>query len=212
MRGMFDGPTSTGLDTWTSPAVCLDLSAVGVGSGASNLALAIMMVCATAFLDGARQAHARELRERGGEPPRVIRVNDEAWRALPVAGLGDYYQAAFKLSRATGVQHWMVLHRLSDLDAAGDHGTRQQALAKGLLAEASTVVIYRQAPREAPVTAELLGLSSTARAEITRLGQGEALWWIQGRLSLVRHLLTPAEWQLIGTDQAMAIRDPEMSA
>ena len=85
----------------------------------------------------------------GAEAPKTIRVNDEAWRALPIAGLGEYYQAAFKLGRQTGVQHWMVLHRLSDLDAAGDAGTRQQALAKGLLAETGTVIVYRQHPEEA---------------------------------------------------------------
>jgi len=32
----------------------------------------------------------------------VIRVNDEAWRGLPIAGLGEYYQSAFALSRETG--------------------------------------------------------------------------------------------------------------
>src|SRR5207249_1814377 len=110
--------------------------------------LAITMVCATAFLDAERARRVRTAADTGAEHARTIRVNDEAWRALPVAGLGEYYQAAFKLARQTGVQHWMVLHRISDLDASGDAGSRRQALAKGLLAETGTVVAYRQHPEE----------------------------------------------------------------
>ena len=71
------------------------------------------MVCATAFLDAHRHARTRTAEAEGVQVDRTIRVNDEAWRALPIAGLGEYYQAAFKLARQTGVQHWMVLHRLS---------------------------------------------------------------------------------------------------
>jgi len=56
---------------------------------------------------------------RGRTAPKVIRTNDKAWRALPIAGLGEYYQAASKLARQTGVQDWLVLHRFSDLRAAG---------------------------------------------------------------------------------------------
>ena len=84
-------------------------------------------------------------------------------------GLAEYYQSAFKLSRDSGVQHILALHRLSDLRAAGDDGSRQQRLAQGLLAEASTTVIYRQHAQEVPDTADALGLSTTARDRIARL-------------------------------------------
>ena len=146
LRGMFDQPTTAGERAWDAPAVALDLSAVGAGSTGSDLALGITMVCASAFLDAKRSERARSAHARGATAPKVVRTNDEAWRALPIAGLGEYYQASFKLSRATGVQHWIVLHRLSDLRAAGDEGTRQQRLAEGLLSDASTVVVYRQHP------------------------------------------------------------------
>src|SRR5439155_1390224 len=109
LRGMFDGP-STEVAAFAAPVLCLDISDVAGASSASELALAITMVCATAFLDAERAGRVRTAAETGAEPARTIRVNDEAWRALPVAGLGEYYQAAFKLARQTGVQHWMVLH------------------------------------------------------------------------------------------------------
>lgn len=203
MRGMFDGPTSVGDAIWESPALALDLSVVGQGGTTSDLALGIMMVCATAFLDAKREERRLAFQARGLPAPKVIRVNDEAWRVMGIAGLGEYFQGAFKLSRQTGVQHWLVLHRLSDLDAAGDEGSRQQQLAKGLLSDASTLVIYRQQATEVPRTVELAGLSSTEGQIIGTLGKGQALWRVGGRSFLVQHVLAAAEWPIVVTDAAM---------
>jgi hypothetical protein len=205
LGGMFDGST-THETAWEAPVVCLDISAVAAGTTGSDLALAITMVCATAFLDAHRMQRAEEAQRNGTEPQRTIRANDEAWRALPIAGLGEYYQQAFKLGRKTGVQHWMVLHRLSDLDAAGDEGTRQQALIKGLLAETGTVVVYRQHPEEIPRATRALALSSTEAQRIGHYPQGVALWKIGGRSYEVRHIRSPRERALTATDAAMAPR------
>ena len=209
LRGMFDGPTTAGENVWDAPAVALDLSGVRVGSSGGDRAIGITMVCASTFLDAKRTERAQTARTAGQEATKVVRTNDEAWRALPIAGLGEYYQAAFKLSRASGVQHWMVMHRFSDLRAAGDEGSRQQRLAEGLLSDASTTIVYRQHPREAPQTAELLGLSSTEADRITRLDSGEALWRVGGRSFLVYHVVSEMEWDLVRTDSAMVdTRDP----
>jgi type IV secretory pathway VirB4 component len=207
LRGMFDAPTSEE-DCWDAPVVSLDVSQVEAGGASSDLALAITMVCATAFLDAQRMRRTREAEQAGGEVEKTIRVNDEAWRALPIAGLGEYYQAAFKLGRKTGVQHWMVLHRLSDLDAAGDTGTRKQALAKGLLAETGTVIVYRQHPEEAGRTTAALDLSQTEAQRIVHYPQGVALWRIGGRSYEVRHVRSQRERTLTATDAAMANREP----
>ena len=208
LRGMFDAPTSAGEDVWDAPAISLDISQVAAGNASSDLALAITMVCATAFLDAHRMARTLESQRAGQEGEKTIRVNDEAWRALPITGLGEYYQAAFKLGRQTGVQHWMVLHRLSDLDAAGDAGTRQQALAKGLLAETGTVIVYRQHPDEARRATPVLGLSGTESERIAHYPQGVALWRIGGRSYEVRHVRSERERALTATDAAMAQREP----
>ena len=74
----------------------------------------------------------------------MINVFDEAWRALAVLGVGEWLQASFKLSRRDGVQNVVVMHRLSDLAAAGAAGSRERELAEGLLHDAQTRVIYRQ--------------------------------------------------------------------
>ena len=189
LRGMFDAPTSAP-DAWDTPGrVAGHFAGRGgrlqLGSGAGDH-------------DGVRHRVPRRAPHQphpqartSGE--RTIRVNDEAWRALPIAGLGEYYQAAFKLGRQTGVQHWMVLHRLTDLDAAGDTGTRQQALAKGLLAETGTVIVYRQHPDETARATAALGLSSTESQRISHYPQGVALWRIGGRSFEVRHIRSRRE-------------------
>ena len=206
LRGMFDGPTTAGGDVFDAPVISLDLSEITDGVAAVNLPIAIAMVCAVAFLDAKRIERSDRANRSGREVEKTIRINDEAWRALPIAGLGDYYQAAFKLSRKTGVQHWLVLHRLSDLRAAGDQGTRQQRLAEGLLADASTTIVYRQHAQEIPLTADALGLSETERDLIGSLEQGVALWRAGGRSFEIRHLLSDLEWELIDTDQTIGTR------
>jgi hypothetical protein len=206
LRGMFDAPTSTGERTWDAPAISLDVSPLA-GLALDSAALAIAMICATTFLDAKRYQRTREARAAGREPEKTIRANDEGWRALPVPGLAEYYQQNFKLSRETGVQHIVVLHRFSDLSSAGEAGSRAQQLAEGLVSETATRVIYRQAEQEEELTARVVGLSSTEQRIIAReLGQGEGLWRIEGRSFRVRHITSSTEWPLIQTDRAMGAR------
>jgi hypothetical protein len=208
LRGMFNGPTNAGERTWDAPAISLDVSPLA-GLALDPAALAIAMICATTFLDAKRHQRTREARQAGREPEKTIRANDEGWRALPVPGLAEYYQQNFKLSRETGVQHIVVLHRFSDLSSAGEAGSRAQQLAEGLVSETATRVIYRQAEQEEELTAKVVGLSSTEQRIIAReLGQGEGLWRIEGRSFRVRHLTSSTEWPLIQTDRAMGLRRP----
>jgi hypothetical protein len=206
LRGMFDGPTTAGEQIWNSPSVSIDLSAMSSEATADHLPLAITMVCASAFLDAKRRERKRAAEAAGRTSQKVVRANDEGWKALPIAGLGEYYQAGFKLSRDTGVQHLLVLHRLSDLSAAGDQGSRQQKLAEGLLSEAETKIVYRQAPNAVESTADLLGLTGAARDRIGRYAKGVALWIVGSRTFEVQHVYTDDEWPLMQTDQAMTMR------
>ena len=203
LRGMFDGPTTIGEQAWDAPAVALDLSELRAGSTGTDLALGIVMACASAFLDAKRSARAATAETKGLSAPKVIRVNDEAWRALPVTGLTEYYQAAFKLSRDTGVQHWLVLHRASDLSAAGDEGSRQQRLAEGLISDASTIVFYRTKPKDIPLAVKLFGLTTTEAQLLRTLRIGEALWLVGGRSFRVQHVVSDIEAALVKTDRAM---------
>jgi hypothetical protein len=196
LRGMFDGPTTPGLDL-DGPLVVLDLSALY-----SSPALGVLMACATAWLQAAL---ARRARQAGGGPP-VLVVVDEAWAILANLGVARWLQASWKLSRAFGVANVAVLHRLSDLGSVGAAGSEQVGLAQGLLADSECRVIYAQSPGEVVAAADLLSLSATEAELVPQLRRGVGLWKVGGRSFLVRHLVAPAERALVDTDAAM--RDP----
>src|SRR6202007_2693805 len=115
LRGMFDGPTTPGLEL-SAPLVVLNLRSV---LNTHTTALGILMTCATAWLQAQIEAETAE-----GSAKRVV-VVDEAWRILSNLGIGEWLQQSFKLSRGLGTQNVVVMHRLSDLRAAGAEGSRE---------------------------------------------------------------------------------------
>ena len=216
LRGMFDGPTTPGLDL-SGPLVVLDLSAL-YGSPA----LGILMACATAWLQSALATRRAAVGERpgpdgpgaegrGAEARRagpaaggqVLVVVDEAWAILANLGIARWLQASWKLSRAHGVANVAVLHRLSDLHAVGARGSEQVGLAEGLLSDSEIRVVYAQSPGEVARSSELLSLSPTEAELLPQLRRGVALWKVGSRSFLVQHLVGSAERALVDTDAAM---------
>src|SRR4051812_4966403 len=197
LRGMFDGPTTPGLDI-DARFVCLDLSAVYDSS-----ALGILMTCAAAWLRAMVGGQRHDPDCVGGAKLHV--VVDEAWRIFSNLGIGEWLQDSFKHSRAYGIQNVVVMHRLSDLRAAGSEGSREARLAEGLLADAETRVIYAQPTDELERTRELLGLTETELELLPTLRRGEALWKVGQRSFLVYHRLSSFEARLVDTDARMLV-------
>lgn len=193
LRGMFDGLTTPGLDL-SGPLVVLDLSALY-----SSAALGVLMACATAWLQATLARQARDRADAG----HVLVVVDEAWAVLANLGVARWLQASWKLSRAYGVANVAVLHRLSDLHAVGAAGSEQVGLARGLLSDSETRVVYAQPPGEVGNASELLSLSPTEADLLPQLRRGVALWKVGQRAFLVQHLLSPAEQPFVDTDAAM---------
>ncbi|HLN17735.1 MAG TPA: hypothetical protein VK277_13420 [Acidimicrobiales bacterium] len=195
LRGMFDGPTTPGIDL-SGPLVVLDLAALY-----NSPALGVLMACATAWLQAALAREARV----GSPGGRVLVVVDEAWAILAHLGVARWLQASWKLSRAWGVANVAVLHRVSDLHAVGAAGSEQVGLAQGLLSDSETQVVYAQPPGEVARATDLLSLSPTECELLPQLRKGVALWKVGRRAFLVQHLLAPAERSLVDTDAAMAV-------
>ena len=193
LRGMFDGASTLTLRP-DQPGVVVDLSAVGVGSEA----LPLVMVAATGWL----------ARLMTGPGRRRVQVIDEAWALLANLATARYLQAAFKLGRAQGVANLAVAHRFSDLSAQAADGTATAKIGAGLLADAATRVVLRQAPDQIGAAKEVFGLNEAEAALVGRLARGRALWKLAGRAAVVQHLLSPAEEALCDTDAAMSGRAP----
>jgi type IV secretory pathway VirB4 component len=188
LKGMFDGKTSRSIDLGAD-VVVLDLSAVY-----DSDALGILMTCAAAWLQGVL---ARDSARR------TIFVLDEAWAILANLGIAKWLQASFKLSRARGLQNIAVMHRFSDLAATGARGSQQERVARGLLSDTETKVVYAQPHAEIDATRELLGLTDTEAALLPHLERGVGLWKVGERSFLVWHLIGRTERQLIDTDSRM---------
>jgi type IV secretory pathway VirB4 component len=108
LAGMFDGETSPGLDL-SAGVVVLDLSRLY-----ASPALGLLMVCALSWLQSTLVV--------GSATKRLV-VLDEAWALLSHLATARWLQSTFKLSRSYGVANVAVVHRLSDLKAAGQEGS-----------------------------------------------------------------------------------------
>ncbi len=194
LRGMFDGPTTPGLDL-DSKLVVLDLHAVR-----DSPAVGILMACATAWMS----ALLARMSERPGRE-RLINVADESWKIIQHTGLGDWFQSNFKLARQFGVMNIVVLHKLADLQTVGDAGSRASRIAEGLIADASTRVVYHQDESQVDATRRLLGLSHSESQLISVLSAGQALWRVGSRSFVVQHHRSRMETQLTDTDTGMRI-------
>jgi hypothetical protein len=191
LAGLFDGPSTTRFDP-ALPMVSLDLSRI---SG-SDLALGLVMTCASAWMEAA-------LTDPSGGQRWV--VYDEAWRLIAQPALLARMQSQWKLSRALGIANVMVIHRLSDLNAVGAADSAARNLALGLLADCSTRIVYAQERGEAQRTATAIGLNETEAGILPELQRGTGLWRLGERAFVVRHVLTAQELALFSTDARMGV-------
>ena len=188
LRGMFDGRTNVAVD-WDGPGVVVDLAALHDDPDAMRA----VVVATTAWL-GAQFA-------RSG--PRRILVLDEAWALLASERAARFLQASFKLGRAQGVANVAVLHRLSDLRSQADDGTVTTKVATGLLADAATRVVFRQAADQAGDARALLGLTEPETELICRLSRGRSLWRLGTHAAVVATDLSSISPGIVDTDARM---------
>ncbi len=189
LAGLFDGPTTVPLD-FTAPIQVVDTSRLA----GDDTAVALLMSCASAWMENAISDP--------GAGHRLV-VYDEAWRMMRVPALVRRMQAHWKLSRAWGISNLAVIHRLSDLGAVGDEGSESVALARGLLADCSTRIVYAQETDQVDATAAALGLTDVEASLLPGLPAGRGLWKVGRRSFLVDHVFSEDEKQLIDTDGRM---------
>jgi len=87
----------------------------------------------------------------------------------------------------------------------GDAGSRAARIAEGLVADASTRIIYHQDESQVPLTRALLGLSESEAELLSLLGAGQALWRVGSRSFVVQHYRSRLEAELTDTDTGMQV-------
>jgi hypothetical protein len=182
---MFDGEGAP--MTFDEPLVVLDVSRYW---GGDLIALAALSAIAAAKHLAAR-----------AEPGYLIL--DEAWALLSDDASLRWLQGSWKLARANGISHVLVLHRWTDVAAVGSHDSAQRARARGLLRESETAWLFRQPPDEATEMAKVLGLSQNETLALTGLTRGTALVRYGRARSLVRITVNDRDASFVDSDQAM---------
>lgn len=186
LAGLFDGPGEP--LSFRGQLVVLDLSAQW-----SSNSLAVAALSAVAA--------AQQVVAVPGELGYL--VLDEAWALLADPHALRWLQGSWKLARARGLCHVLVLHRWTDVAAAGDAGSAQRERAQGLLRECETALLFRQPPDEAREMAVALGLHPREEQYLTSLPKGAALVRYGSHRSVVRVLPDERDRRLIDTDGAM---------
>jgi type IV secretory pathway VirB4 component len=186
LAGLFDGADEP--LRFHGDLVVLDLSA----QWASN-SLSVAVLSAVAA--------AQQVLGRTGQRGHL--VIDEAWALLADAEALRWLQGSWKLARARGLAHVLVLHRWSDVAAAGDAGSAQRERAQGLLRECETAWLFREPPDEAREMARALALSAREESYLTALPKGVALVRYGAYRSIVRVRPEESDFSYIDTDASM---------
>lgn len=184
LRGMFDGPTTVGIDL-DAPLIVFDLSHIDRNS----IAMPILMAIVGVWLEHTWIRPDRKKR---------IFLVEEAWHIINSPFVAQLFQRLLKFGRRLGLSFVAVVHHLSDVV---DGAAAKEAAA--ILKMASTRTIYAQKADEARSTGRVLGLPRWAVEIIPTLTPGIAVWDVNGNVQVVKHLITETERPLVFTDRAM---------
>jgi DNA helicase HerA-like ATPase len=184
LAGMFDGPTSRGIDL-EAPLIVFDLSRIDRNS----IAMPILMAVVGVWLEHTWLRPDRKKR---------IFLVEEAWHIINSPSVAQLFQRLLKFGRRLGLSFVAVVHHLSDVM---EGAAAKEAAA--ILKMASTRTIYAQKADEARATGRVLGLPKWAVEIIPTLSPGIAVWDVNGNVQVVKHLITEQEKPLVYTDRAM---------
>jgi len=192
LKGLFDGPSTVRFDP-LAPMMSINLE----NFMQESEEMALVMACTSSWFEASL---------RGDDLGQRNVIYEEAHELMRFPKLLGRMRSNFKLVRRWGLRNVIALHRISDLDAVGSLGSKQRAVAEGLLSDTSTRVVYRQESDQLENTQRVLGLSDTSMYAIENLSIGSGLWQGGKRPLLVAHPRTQLEPAQTNTDSKMGER------
>ena len=192
LKGLFDGPSTVRFDP-LAPMMSINLE----NFMQESEEMALVMACTSSWFEASL---------RGDDLGQRNVIYEEAHELMRFPKLLGRMRSNFKLVRRWGLRNVIALHRISDLDAVGSLGSKQRAVAEGLLSDTSTRVVYRQESDQLENTQRVLGLSDTSMYAIENLSIGSGLWQVGKRPFLVAHHRTQWEQAITNTDSKMGER------
>lgn len=190
LRGMFDGHTTVVFDP-DAPIITVNTKAL---SGASPEARKVAYACTGSWA---------ESMVTNADSGQRLCVYEEGWDSISDQASLTRMVEAWKLARDYGIFNILIVHKLGDLDIAGDAGSTMAAMARSLLGDTEVKVIYRQESANLATTQKELGLTDAELKEVRRNEQGTGLWKVGRRAINVRNIRTTAEIKPFDTDSKM---------
>lgn len=190
LGGMFDGESTVTFDP-SLPAVSIDTSSM---RSSTQKARRVASACCGTWIE------AMVTNPDAGQ--RVV-VYEEGWDSVTNRADLQRMVENWKLARDYGIFNILIMHKVTDLNMAGDSGSQMAAMAQSLLADADIKVIYRQDPAALRATTSQLELNDKERAQLPVLQKGTGLWRIGQKTFRVRNTRTTPEAELFDTDQKL---------
>ncbi|SFF74877.1 hypothetical protein SAMN05216251_12733 [Actinacidiphila alni] len=191
LAGLFDGPTSEGIDL-TARLIVFDLTRLP----REGAAMPLLMAAIGPWI--------RFGWIKPGDRIKRTLIVEEAWHILSHRPVARLFEELIRYGRRLGLSFWGILHHLADLVLA------EAPEAAAILKLSATRVVYHLDREEAEITANYLGLTAWARKAIADganvCAPGRAIWQVGSRINLVEHLRTATEIRLTDTNRAMAER------
>lgn len=192
ISGMFDGESTVQFDV-TAPIVTFNTSGLeGLSPEARKIAHACIQTWAEAAIT------SNDFGKR-------LVIYEEGLEVLDDIGSLNRMIVQYKLARHYGIFNILVLHKLTDLNLAGDEGSKARAAAFSLLGDSPIRVIYRQEAEEEQLVREKLGLTAREWEKVSGFASGRGLWKLGDHSFEVQNTMTAPEKPVFDTNKSMGV-------
>lgn len=188
LEGMFDGESTVTFDA-NAPIVTFNTQSLDdLPEEARKIAFACIQSWAEAAITS-------------GDFGKRLVIYEEGSEVLNDPGSLRRMVSQWKLARAYGIFNILVLHKLGDLDLAGDAGSKTRADAYSLLGDSAVRIVYHQESDQKALAKETLGLTEREWQRVTNFKTGQGLWKLSNDSFVVRNTMTAPEVPIFNTDQ-----------
>ncbi|MGW6454748.1 ATP/GTP-binding protein [Streptomyces sp. NPDC055078] len=196
LAGLFNGPTSSGIDL-DARLIVFDLTRLPREGAAMPLLMAVI------------GPWIRFGWIKPGDNIKRTLIVEEAWHILSHRPVARLFEELIRYGRRLGLSFWAVLHHLADLVL------EEAPEASAILKLTATRVLYHMDREEAETTANYLGLTVWAMRALADganvCAPGRAVWQVGSRINLVEHIRTATEIRLTDTNRRMSQKSAEFT-
>ncbi|MBF0808461.1 conjugal transfer protein TraC [Rothia nasimurium] len=192
LAGLFDGESTIKFDV-TAPIVSFNTSALVT---LSPVAAKIAHACIQGWAEAAITSNDFGKR---------LVIYEEGLEMLEDIGSINRMVRQYKLARHYGIFNILILHKITDLDVAGDVGSQARAAALSLLGDSEIRIFYRQEDEQKQLLMQEFGITHQEWKKISSFPTGVGLWKLGKHSFEVKNTLTRSELPILNTDKSMAI-------